>query len=527
MKVDSELLKYLTPAELAEMDKLLTLGMPRWMPLPGPQTQAYNCTADIVGFGGSAGGGKSDLVIGKALNLHQKCLIARRVGTELTALEDRIEELLGSRDGYNSQKRIWRTKRHDGKPLQIEFASVPNLGDERGYQGRPHDLIVFDEASNFLEEQIRFLLGWLRTTDPKQNCQAIMAFNPPTTADGRWIIDFFAPWIDPKHPNPAQPGEMRWFAVIDGEDVELLTGETVEHNGEMIVPQSRTFIPSRISDNPYLMGTGYMTQLQSLPEPLRSQMLYGDFQAGIGDDPWQIIPTAWVDAAMARWTKPLKLAEMDSMGVDVARGGKDDTVIARRHGMWFDEPILLTGKETPDGPAVAGQVIGANRDQAVIHIDVIGVGSSPYDFLKAHKQQTIGMNGAEGSLASDRSGRLSFRNQRTEMWWKMREALDPANNTGIQLPPDKRLARELCAPKWKLEGYRVALEGRDDIVKRIGFSPDLATAYCMALYETPKAANLPGNSYRQKRDAYNPYDRVSAHKRSGHGYDPYEALKSR
>ena len=42
-------------------------------------------------------------------------------------------------------------------------------------------------------------------------------------------------------------------------------------------PQSRTFIPSRISDNPHLMGTGHMATLQAMPEPLRSQMLNGDF----------------------------------------------------------------------------------------------------------------------------------------------------------------------------------------------------------------------------------------------------------
>lgn len=46
---------------------------------------------------------------------------------------------------------------------------------------------------------------------------------------------------------------------------------------QIVTPQSRTFIPSRISDNPYLLGTGYLSQLQSLPEPLRSQMLNGDF----------------------------------------------------------------------------------------------------------------------------------------------------------------------------------------------------------------------------------------------------------
>jgi hypothetical protein len=54
--------------------------------------------------------------------------------------------------------------------------------------------------------------------------------------------------------------------------------------------------------------------LQSLPEPLRSQMLYGDFRAGVQDDPWQVVPTAWVEAAMARWKKPEVLAEMLSDG---------------------------------------------------------------------------------------------------------------------------------------------------------------------------------------------------------------------
>ena len=125
-----------------------------------------------------------------------------------------------------------------------------------------------------------------------------------------------------------------------------------------------------------------MATLQSLPEPLRSQMLYGDFQAGIEDDAMQVIPTAWVELAQARWRKPDKLEPMDSLGVDVARGGRDQTILARRYGMWFDEPLTYPGKATPDGPTVAGLAIAARRDEAVIHIDVIGVGSSPYDFLK-------------------------------------------------------------------------------------------------------------------------------------------------
>lgn len=498
-----------TSSERAKLERALLLARELkrrnpWRPLPGPQTMAYQSSADIIGYGGAAGGGKTDLACGKALMHHRKVMMLRRVGTELTGIEDRLEELIGNKNGYNGQKKIWRLTRPDNVAMQIEFASLPNAGDERGYQGRPHDFLVFDEAANFLESQVRFLLGWLRTTTPGQKCQALLTFNPPTSAEGRWIIEFFAPWLDPKHPVPAQPGELRWFATIEGKDVEVEDGTPFVHDGETITPLSRTFIPSRVSDNPYLMGTGYMATLQALPEPLRSQMLYGDFQAGIEDDPWQVIPTAWVEAAMARWKPKLPKPPMDSMGVDVARGGRDNTVLARRHDMWFDEPLAYPGTATPDGPTVAGLVIAGCRDGAVIHLDVIGVGSSPYDFLNNARQQVIGVNVSEKAAGTDRSGRLRFFNLRSELWWRMREALDPANNTGIELPPDNRLRADLCAPTWELAGSVVKVEGREDIHKRIGRSPDWASAYVLALMDSPKQSTVEVIT-GSKRKEYDPY----------------------
>lgn len=442
---------------------------------------AFNSAADIIGYGGAAGGGKSDLACGKALRRHKKSMILRREATQLTGIIDRLIQIVGNKDGYNGSDKIWRLS-----DRQIEFGSVPHLGDERKYQGRPHDFLVFDEATNFLEFQVRFLLGWLRTTDKDQKCQALFTFNPPTSAEGQWVISFFAPWIDKSHPKPAQPGDLRWFATIDGKDIEVDNGDTFTHGSETIKPMSRTFIPSRVTDNPYLMGTGYMNTLQALPEPLRSQMLNGDFQAGLEDDPFQVIPSKWVDIAMERWARPSKLEPMDSMGVDVARGGKDNTVIARRHKMWFDEPITYQGKETPDGPSTAGLVISALRDKAPIHIDVIGVGSAPYDFLKDAGQHTIGVNVAESSHGRDQSGVLEFFNLRSELWWKFREALDPAQNTGIAIPKDARLKADLCAPKWKLQSAKIRVEGREDIVSRIGRSPDFASAYILALMNTEK-----------------------------------------
>lgn len=503
-------MKARTTYDLAGLLKERQRRQPVWTPLPGPQQLAYDCDADVLGYGGAAGGGKTDLACGKALTKHRKVAIFRREGTELTAIEDRLEELIGSKDGYNGQRRIWRVVE---RGLQIEFGSVPNLGDEKKYQGRPKDLLVLDEAANFLEAQVRFLMGWVRTTRSGQRCQTLMCFNPPTDADGRWIIDYFAPWLDPKHPCPGQPGELRWFATVDGRDLEVPSGEPFTHNGEFIQPQSRTFIPARVADNPYLTGTGYMATLQALPEPLRSQMLHGDFTAGMEDDPWQVIPTVWVEAAMARWQRPQVKPEMHGMGVDVARGGKDNTIIARRHGLWFDEPLVYPGTQTPDGPTVAGLVIASMRDRAPIHLDVVGVGASPYDFLRQANQQVIPVNGAEAATGTDRSGTLHFTNQRSQDWWRMREALDPQANNGIALPPDRQLLLDLTAPTWRMQGKVIYVESREDIIKRIGRSPDWGSAYILGLRYTPKIRQVAGLR--------------GVHEGKGRGHDPYAKVSTR
>jgi len=461
-------------------------GSALWMPCPEniPQLMAYLSPADVLGYGGAAGGGKTDLVLGKALMQHQVSGIFRRHGTEMTAILDRLTQLIGTRDGYNGQEHIWRFPK---RGQQIEFGSTPHLGDENKYQGRPHDLLAMDEAANFFESQVRFLTTWLRNaSDPSQHCQLLLTFNPPQDAEGRWIIDFFAPWLDLKHPLPAEPGELRYFQMqLDGKEIEVpRDAPPITMLDKLIYPKSRTFIPSRVSDNPYL-GDTYLAQLASLPEPLRSQMLHGDFHAGTEDSEWQVIPTAWVEAAQARWQpRPVK-TEMDSLGVDVARGGKDNTIFMPRHDNWYDEPIVYPGTQTPDGASVAGLAVTHLRDRAVIHIDVIGVGASPYDFLKKH-YQTVAVDGRRTAPGTDKSGVLTFSNERTHDWWRMREDLDPQNNKNVQLPPDRQLLLDLCAPLWKPQGKMIKVESREDIIKRIGRSPDWGSACIYARRNTPK-----------------------------------------
>jgi hypothetical protein len=505
--------------------------LPIWKPLPGPQGQAYASQADIVGYGGAAGGGKTDLAAGLILTSSERAAFFRREKAQTEGVIQRLTEILDTTDGFNSQKAIWKIP---GRAL-CEFGGLDNPGDERRWQGRAHDKKIFDEVTEMREQQVRFVMGWTRTSNASLHAKVLMTFNPPTTTEGRWVIEFFGPWLDKAHPlYPVPAGELRYCAMLptkDGNSRDMwvdsdgvpLTGQpfvlvdgrvTYEFNPadykpeQIILPKSRTFIPARLTDNPYYMASGYMSTLQSLPEPLRSQMLYGDFQAGISDDPWQVIPTAWVDAAQARWKKLDKKPRMDSLGVDVARGGKDKTTIARRHeGMWFDEPLTYPGKDTPDGPTVAGLVLAASRDRAPIHLDVIGVGASPYDFLNQAGQPVIGVNVAESARGMDKSGRLKFANQRSELWWRMREALDPANNTGIALPPSRELAQELCTPKWRMQGMTIYVESRDDIVSRIGRSPDLASAYILALMDTPTLERLQmaGGVHTARSIGHDPY----------------------
>lgn len=508
--------------ERAVISRILA-NAPVWFPLEGPQMAAYTSDADIIGYGGAAGGGKTDLIAGLSLNVHKRVLIVRREKAQTDGIVQRIEEIVGHKNGYNTQKSAWR---FDNGRL-LEFGGLDNMGDEKRWQGRAHDLKALDEATEIRESQAMFVMGWNRTSDPTIKPKCLLTFNPPTTAEGRWVLDFFAPWIKKGYPNPAQPGELRWFARIGGKDQEvesnspfvLIDDQIVydfdpkDYKPELIIkPKSRTFIPARVTDNKYYMETGYMSTLQALPEPLRSQMLYGDFGAGIEDDPWQVIPTEWVEAAQARW-KPLEDMrilhrgdfKMDSYGLDVARGGGDNTIGFARYAHWYDNPNVLEGKDSPDGPTSASFAVSHVRDHAPIHVDVIGVGASTYDFLKQSGIHVVPVDVRNAATSFDRSGQLSFYNLRSQLWWQFREALDPAYGSTVALPPEPKLLADLTAPRWALQGTKIKVESREEIIKRIGRSPDYGSAIINAQIDTPKRHIMQAINASAARRDYDPY----------------------
>ena len=478
----------MTPEMRAAVDSFLMVADPSiWVPQAGPQSAAYHSKADIIFYGGSAGGGKTELLLGLSLTEQEHSIIFRREAVQLIGIEERMTKILGSRAGYNSQDGIWRLP--NGRVL--ELGSVKEPGDWVKYQGRPHDAKLFDEICHFTEMQFRTLIGWLRTDNPNIRQRVVAAGNPPTTAEGEWVKRYWAAWLDPQHPNPAKPGELRWYVTNEkGEDQEVPDNTPVMVGGELMTPKSRTFIPSSVDDNLFYSTTGYKATLQALPEPLRSQMLRGDFNAGVSDPVWQLIPTEWVKAAQARWKDRHSKGLMTAIGFDPSRGGQDKSSAARRHGQWFDKIVTAPGVVTKDGPTAAGFIVPLIRDGAVVCIDSIGIGSSALDFIKGLGLHVHPVVGSEGSALMDKSGQMKIRNKRAEMYWLLREALDPTNPDPIALPPDQELLGDLTAPRYKVvtmgKGAAIQISSKDDIRLVLGRSPDKGDSVAMTF-----AADIP------------------------------------
>lgn len=458
----------------------------KWIPQSKPQWLAFLSRADEIFYGGAAGGGKSDLLLGMAGECHQRSIIFRRVFPNLRFLIERSRAIYNAddrdhgKDSYNESLHVWRL---EGKKM-IEFASMQYEKDKTNFQGRPHDFIGVDEAPEFAESQIVFVTAWNRSEDPSQRVRVLLTGNPPIDESGAWIIRRYAPWLDKTHPNPAKPGELRWYVTLAGKETEVKDGTPFEYDGDMVRPRSRTFIKALLDDNPYYSQDGrYKSVLQSLPEPLRSQMLKGDFDAANTPDPFQIIPTDWVRKAQKRWlererpTTPLTAA-----GIDPSRGGQDKTSIAKRYDNWFDEVVSYPGVVAKDGPTVAElsrQAIG-DVEPNYINVDVNGIGSSVFDSLSPMYANVIPFNGAEGSTYRDKSGKLKMKNKRAEMYWRMRDSLDPETGDDVALPPSTELLADLCSARYKVTTAGVLAEEKEQIKERIGRSPDDGEAVMMA-----------------------------------------------
>lgn len=484
----------LSQDELAKLQEELS-RVPYFAPNPGPQTSALNNKADILGYGGAAGGGKTSLAVMLSIQYHHNIVFYRNDIKQCNGLITEMLTQLGDNDkGLHRGNYIWALPDHPGHLVQMGGLGMP--GSETKFQGQSFDLIVYDEVTEIPFNRIGFTMGWNRTAREGQRCRVLMTFNPPTSqdsfgsgsVDGSWVRDYFAPWINERHLNPALSGEIRYFYTDErGKEVECLDNapRELKMHGEnhIAIPKSRSFIRARIQDNPSLMETGYYQHLLSLKGDLRERLLFGNFGASAFDSINQVLPTEWVDDAMDRWTEDGRNKRMDSIGVDVARGGKCNTVMSKRHGVWFDNLVVKEGTSTPDGPSVMSMVSREVRDNARINIDSNVVGASPYDFMRQSGMNVYGVMGQIRVLDkfAKLEDRLELYNLRTWMWWLMRKMLDPANELRVSLPKDNALRAELISVHHSDRSGILQVETKLEVIKRLSYSPDRADAVLYSL----------------------------------------------
>lgn len=209
----------------------------------------------------------------------------------------------------------------------------------------------------------------------------------------------------------------------------------------------------------------------------------GEFAASDEDG---LIPLAWIEAANERWRAwddaGEKRGYFTAIGVDVADGGGDATVLAPRTG-WLVPSLRVTSAEKT--METAGRVAGllAAHPDAYTVVDTIGVGAGVVARLREQfvESRVDAFNGAARSDATDRSGELGFLNRRAHAWWNLRELLDPENDVPLALPPDDELTGDLTAPHWKVvSGGKIQIEAKAEIAKRLGRSPDKGDAVAYA-----------------------------------------------
>ena len=505
-----------------------------WSPQSQPQWDVINSEAIETLAGGAAGGGKSALLLILATRYGRNTVIFRRTYPNLKELIEKSKEILSGIARYNSTSKLWRDI-PGGRTL--EFGAIERDEVKSDWRGRAHDMKLYDEVTEFSESTYQFLNGWNRTTIPGQRCRIVATCNPPSAnSKGYWVKERWSPWLSSSYPGKrAEPGELRWFVRINATEseaetlsklpsgslilrripddrqfeVEVPDNTPIKYNDEEITPTSRTFIPALLTDNPFLKNTPYRTMLQSLPEPLRSQLLKGDWEAGDLDDSFQLIPSEWVRAAQRRWVPRLNV-KPQVLGVDISRGGNDETTIAPRWENHVAEIKSYPGTAIKDGAIIRDLVLlEMSSRNATVVLDLVGVGSSPYDLLKMAGARIFGFSGGKravdpesGDPLVDASGLLTFDNLRSWAWWQMREWLNPANypNHGVmpELPPDERLFADLTSPRWTTKSVAdpdnrlkavIVVESKDDIKKRLQRSPDRGDAVVMSLVEWSDDSN--------------------------------------
>jgi hypothetical protein len=208
----------------------------------------------------------------------------------------------------------------------------------------------------------------------------------------------------------------------------------------------------------------------------------------------------WRDAGFPDTDEWVTNPNIRMAGADIAGQGKDRTALSHRIGYGIRE---IEYKHKASTMKTANTLMAESGQYPVIKIETDGIGAGVYDRCKEILETDHELPEADRvypgvsvhpivagskSTARDKSGELGFVNKRSELWWKVREMLEPDSGFHVMLPDDDDLIKELSTPKWELKDGageykgRISVEKKDDIRKRLkGKSTDAADSVIIVL----------------------------------------------
>lgn len=235
------------------------------------------------------------------------------------------------------------------------------------------------------------------------------------------------------------------------------------------------YLHATAEDNPYI-SDDLKESWKSLPETEYKRFVLGDWN--ISDDPKQLIQWDWLRACED--VREQDENEPYSMGIDVAREGNDRTVFTLMKGCNIAETLVLDKNKLTDIFSIGCQFIDNKKINPVkVGIDAVGMGAGVVDmFHNAGIYVTPVIAG--GSPQNQIDSILQPMNVKAEMFWKAKEEIRKGLIGGLN---DLKLQADLSSIWYFVsQDKKFRIEGKEELKKRIGRSPDFAESFAICNY---------------------------------------------